>query len=126
MSAGDGDWTPVFSGTANCRTTTGAGAGGIASSLDGSNCHGVSGDGGARSVVTLQAPIRTHPANAMHRDLAGSMEYPGDRRPPQRLLSWTDPVENVANVMVQQAVPRRAGREVITRTGQDRRFREAA
>ena len=76
--------------------------------------------------MTLQAPSSTHPANATYRILAGRMECPGDRRRPHRLLWWTDPVENVANVLVQQAVPRRAGREVVTRTGQERRFRAAA
>ena len=46
MSAGDGNWTAVFSGTAN-RQAAAAGAAAAGASLDGSNCHGVSGEGGA-------------------------------------------------------------------------------
>src|SRR5262245_39544658 len=134
MSVGDGDWTAVFSGTVNCRTAPAAGAGGAGvsgaegtgASPDGWNCHGVSGDGGARSVVTLQAPSSKQPTSATHRTLAGCMDCAPDRRNRHRRLWWTDPVENVANVIVQQGVPRHAGREVITRAGQDRWFRWAA
>src|SRR5215470_19810791 len=134
MSAGDGAWTAVFSGTVNCRTPPPAGAGGAGvsgaegtgTSLDGWYCHGVSGDGGARSVVTLQAPSSAQPTSAIHRTLAGCMDCAADRRRHHRRLCWTDPVENVANVLVQKGVPRHAGREVITRAGQDRRFRWAA
>ena len=69
MSAGDGDWTAVFSGTANRLAATGAAAGGAGASLDGSNCHGVSGEAGAKSRVSLQAPSNAHPARALRRNL---------------------------------------------------------
>src|SRR6516162_9489634 len=101
MSAGDGSWTAVFSGTANRLAATGVAAGGAGASLDGSNCQGVSGDAGAKSRVSLQAPSSAHPASALRRNLAGGMQCipyrPRDRRP--RL--WTNLVENVANVLVQ-------------------------
>jgi hypothetical protein len=48
-------------------------------SLDGSNCHGVSGDVGAKSLVSLQAPSNAHPARAMRRNLAGGMQCISDR-----------------------------------------------
>ena len=62
MSAGDGNWTAVFSGTVNRRPPAVAGAEGVGASLDGSNCHGVSGEAGAKSRVSLQAPSSTNPA----------------------------------------------------------------
>src|SRR5215470_6565368 len=112
MSAGDGEWTAVFSGTVNCRAAPAAGAvgGGVSgadgtgASVDGLNCHGVSGDGGARSVVTLQAASSAQPTSAIHRTLAGRMDCPADPRHHHRRLCWIDPVENVANVMVQERV----------------------
>ena len=55
-----------------------AGAGAVGASLDGSNCHGVSGEAGARSLVSLQAPSSAHPARAMRRNLAGGMECISD------------------------------------------------
>src|ERR1700724_4051910 len=98
MSAGDGNWTAVFSGTANRRAPLAAGAGAIGDSLDGSNCHGVSGEAGARSRVSLQAPSSAHPARAMRRKLAGSMECIFDRRPGRRPRLRTYLVENLADV----------------------------
>src|SRR6516225_537358 len=105
MSAGDGSWTAVFSGTANRLAATGAGAGGAGASLDGSNCHGVSGEAGAKSRVSLQAPSNAHPARALRRNLAGGMQCISDRRRDQRLRLRTNLVENVPDVMVQQAIP---------------------
>src|SRR6516165_3972744 len=73
MSAGDGNWTAVLSGTANRRAPTAAGAAAGGASLDGSNCHGVSGEAGVRSRVSLQAPSNAHPARALRRNLTGGM-----------------------------------------------------
>src|ERR1700737_3729912 len=117
MSAGDGNWTAGFSGTANRRAPLAAGAGAIGDSLDGWNCHGVSGDAGARSRVSLQAPSSAHPARAMRRNLAGSMECISDRRRNHRPWLRTHLVENFADVLVQPAVPCRESREVIARAG---------
>src|SRR5438874_10447108 len=116
MSAGDGNWTAVFSGTVNRRAAA-AGAGVAGASLDGSNCHGVSGEAGARSRVSLQAPSSTKPPRAMRRNLAGSMECISDRRRNHRPRLRADLVENFADVLVQHAVPSHERREVITRAG---------
>src|SRR6516225_10968954 len=105
MSAGDGNWTAVFSGTANRRAPTAAGAGAVGASLDGSNCHGVSGEAGARSRVSLQAPSNAHPAKALRRNLAGGMQCIPDRLRGHRSRLRTNLVENVPDVMVQQAIP---------------------
>src|SRR5215472_452771 len=123
MSAGDGNWTVVFSGTANRLAAAGAGSGTPGASFDGSNCHGVSGDAGAKSRVSLQAPSNAHPARALRRYLAGGMQCISDRRPDQRLRFRTNLVENFADVLVQQAVPCRQSREVITGAAQHRWFR---
>src|ERR1700739_1645437 len=115
MSASDGNWTSVFSRTVNRRAAA-AGAGAVGASLEGSNCHGVSGEAGAKSRVSLQAPSSAHPARAMRRSLAGGMERIFDRRCHWSRLR-TNLVENFADILVQQAVPRRERREVITRAG---------
>src|SRR5260370_30541745 len=117
MSAGDANWTAVFSGSANCRAATAADAGVAGASLDGWNCHGVSGEAGARSRVSLQAPSSAHPARALRRNLAGGMQCAPDRRLDPRLRLRTNLVENFADVLVQHAVPSRERREVITRVG---------
>ena len=117
MSAGDGNWTAVFSGTANRLAADAADAGGAGTSLDASNCHGVSGDAGAKSRVSLQEPSNAHPANAMRWNLAGGMQCAPDRRRHRWLRLRTNLIENLANVLVQQAVPRRERREVIARAG---------
>src|SRR5215472_6462554 len=114
MSAGDGNWTAVLSGTANRLAVTGAGAGSAGASLDGSNCHGVSGEAGAKSLVSLQAPSSAHPAKAIRRNLAGGMQCLPDRRSGQQARLRTNLVENFADVLVQHAIPRRERREVIT------------
>src|SRR5215831_5745318 len=111
MSAGDGNWTAVFSGTANRLAAAGAAAGAVGASLDGSNCHGVSGEAGARSRVSLQAPSNAHPAKPLRRNLAGGMQCISDWRS-RRLRLWTNLVENFADVFVQHAVPFRKRREV--------------
>src|SRR6516225_12307088 len=116
MSAGDGNWTAVFSGTAN-RLAPVAGAGAVGASLDGSNCHGVSGDAGAKSRVSLQAPSSAHPASALRRNLAGGMQCIPDRRNFYGLRFRADLVENIADVLMQQAVPCCERSEVVTRTG---------
>src|SRR6266446_2141111 len=126
MSAGDGNWTAVFSGSANCRAATTADSGVAGASLDGWNCHGVSGEAGARSRVSLQAPSSAHPARAMRRNLAGGMQCVLDRRRDHRPRLRTNLVENFADVLVQHAVPCRERREMITEAGYGRRFREAA
>src|SRR5262252_8103396 len=113
MSAGDGNWTAVFSGTANRLAATGPAAGVAGASLDGSNCHGVSGDAGAKSRVSLQAPSSAHPASALRRNLAGGMQCVPDRRRDHRLRSRTNVVENLADVLMQHAVPRGERDEVI-------------
>src|SRR6516162_9556791 len=117
MSAGDGNWTAVLSGTTNRRAPTAAGARAAGASLDGSNCHGVSGEAGAKSRVSLQAPSNAHPARALRWNLAGGMQCISDRRLDHRLPSRSNLVENFADVLVQQAIPRRERREVITGTG---------
>src|SRR5215472_8389321 len=117
MSAGDGNWTAVFSGTANRLAATEAGVGGAGASLEGSNCHGVSGEAGAKSRVSLQAASNAHPARALRRNLAGGMQWISDRRLDHRLPSRPNLLENFADVLVQHAVPRRERREVITGTG---------
>src|SRR5215471_11297064 len=117
MSAGDGNWTVVFSGTANRLAAAGAGSGTPGASFDGSNCHGVSGDAGAKSRVSLQAPSNAHPARALRRNLAGGMQWISDRRLDYRLPPRPNLVENFANVPVQHAVPRGERCEVITGTG---------
>ena len=86
-------------------------------SLDGSNCHGVSGDAGAKSRVSLQAPSSINPAKALRRNLAGGMQWAPDRRRDHRLRLRTNLVENLANVLMQQAVPRHERCEVIARAG---------
>src|SRR5271166_3068654 len=117
MSAGDGNWTAVFSGTANRRAPTAAGAGVAGASLDGSNCHGVSAEEGAKSRVSLQAPSITNPAKAMRRNLAGGMQCVPDRRRDHGRRLRTRLVENYVEVLVQQPVPGRERCEVITRAG---------
>src|SRR5215813_9924211 len=118
MSAGDGNWTAVFSGTANCLAATGAAAaGGAGASFDPSNCHGVSGDAGARSRVSLQAPSNAHPASAMPRYLPGGMQRILNRRSGRLVRLRANLVENVVDVLVQHAMPRRERRDVITGTG---------
>src|SRR5271169_1446760 len=117
MSAGVGNWTVVFSGTANRLAPTVPGAGGAGASLDGSNCHGVSGEAGARSLVSLQAPSNANPASAMRRNLAGGMQCISDRLRGQRLRLRANLVENLANVLVQQPVPCRERGEVFTLAG---------
>src|SRR5215469_13166050 len=106
MSAGDGNWTAVFSGTVNRLAAAGAGAGGAGASLDGSNCHGVSGEAGAKSRVSLQAPSNAHPARTLRRNLAGGMQCIFERRRDHRLRVRTNLVENIADVLVKHAVPR--------------------
>src|ERR1700760_761849 len=115
MSAGDGNWTAVFSGTANCRAPPAAGGGAVDDSLDGSNCHGVSGEAGARSRVSLQAPSSAHPARALRRNLADGMQCAPERLLDPRLRLRTHLVKNFSGVMVQHAVPCRKRCEVITR-----------
>src|SRR5215472_10081303 len=100
ISAGDGNWTAVFSGTENRLAAAGAGAGAPGASLNGSNCHGVSGEAGARSRVSLQAPSSAHPARAMPRNLAGGMQRTPDRRRDHRLRLRANLVENAADVLV--------------------------
>src|SRR6516225_10696345 len=117
MSAGDGNWTAVLSGTANRLAATGAAAGDAGASLDGSNCHGVSGEAGAKSRVSLQAPSSAHPASALRRNLAGRMQCIRDRPHDHRPRLRTNLVENIADVLPQHAVPCRERGEVITRTG---------
>src|SRR5277367_3987507 len=117
MSAGDGNWTAVFSGTANRLAPTAAGAGAVGASLDGSNCHGVSGEAGARSRVSLQAPSNAHPARALRRNLAGGMQCISDRLRGHRLRLRTNLVENLANVLAQQPVPCHESGEVIAGAG---------
>ena len=116
MSAGDGNWTAVLSGTANRLAATGAAAGGAGASLDGSNCQGVSGDAGAKSRVSLQAPSSAHPASALRRNLAGGMQRISDWLRDKRRRLWANLVENFADVLVQQAIPRREPRKVIAGT----------
>src|SRR6516225_7063627 len=117
MSAGDGNWTAVFSGTTNRRPPLAAGAEAVCDSLDGSNCHGVSGEAGARSRVSLQEPSNAHPARTMPRNLAGGMQCIPDRRRGHRLRLRTNLIENAADVLVQHAVPCCQREEVIARTG---------
>src|SRR5271169_6877356 len=116
MSAGDGNWTAVFSGTANRLAPTAAGAGAVGASLEGSNCHGVSGEAGAKSRVSLQAPSSAHPAKAMRRNLAVGMQRISDRRGHRQGLR-TNLVENSADVLVQKPVPCRESGEVIAGAG---------
>ena len=117
MPEGDGAWTTVFGGTVNCRGATLADAGGGVASSDDWACQGVSGDAGARLLVSLQAPSSADPARAMSRSLANGMECIPERRRHCRWRFRTDFVENTANVLVQKAIPRREGREVITGAG---------
>src|SRR6266481_4871307 len=100
MSAGEGNWTAVFSGIANRRAATAADAGIAGASLDGWNCHGVSGEAGARSRVSLQAPSSAHPARALRRNLADGMQCVPDRRLDYRLRLRTNLVKNFADVLV--------------------------
>src|SRR5690348_16551478 len=99
MSAGEGNWTAVFSGTANRRAPLAAGAGAFRASLDGSNCHGVSGEAGARSRVSLQAPSSAHPARALRRNLADGMQCAPERRLDPRPRLRTHFVKNFADVL---------------------------
>ena len=85
--------------------------------MDGSNCHGVSGDAGAKSRVSLQAPSNAHPASALRRNLAGGMQCIPDRRNFYGLRFRADLVENIADVLMQQAVPCDQSREVIAGAG---------
>src|SRR5580704_9686634 len=101
MSAADGNWTAGFSGTTNRRAATVVGARAAGASLDGWNCHGASGEAGARSRVSLQAPSNAHPARALRRNLAGGMQCAPDRRLDPRLWLRTNLVENFADVLVQ-------------------------
>src|SRR5690242_15475468 len=103
MSAGDGNWTAVFSGTVNRLAPTAAGAGAVGASLEGWNCHGVSGEAGAKSRMSLQAPSNAHAARPMRRNLAGDMQRISDRRCHRARLRTN--LENSADVLVQQAVP---------------------
>src|SRR5215472_1547471 len=98
MSAGDGSWTAVFSGTANRLAAAGVAAGAAGASLDGSNCHGVSGDAGAKSRVSLQAPSNAHPASALRGNLAGGMQCIPDPRCDYRPRLRTNLIEDLANV----------------------------
>jgi hypothetical protein len=116
MSAGDGNWTAVFSGTANRRAPTAAGAGAVGASLDGANCHGVSGEAGAKSRMSLQALSSAHPAKAMRRNLAGGMQLISDRRCYLPRLR-TSLVENLADVLMEQAIPCRESGELIVAAG---------
>src|SRR5689334_14529980 len=117
MSAGDGNWTAVFSGTANRRAPAVAGARATGAALEALNCHGVLGDAGARSRVSLQALSSTNPARAMRRDLTGGMRCTPGRRRHHRLRLGTNLIENLANVLMQHAVPRRKRHEMIARAG---------
>src|SRR5215831_19317567 len=117
MSAGDGNWTAVFSGTANRLAAAGAAAEAPSTSLDGSNCHGVSGEAGAKSRVSLQAPSNAHPARKTRQSLTGGMQCVADRGRDRRPRLRANLVENLADVLVQQPVPCRQSREVIARTG---------
>src|ERR1700730_18940160 len=123
MSAGDGNWTAVFFGTANRRASTAARAGAVGASLDGSNCQGVSGEAGARSRVSLQAPSSTNPVKAIRPNLAGGIQCVPERRRDRQLRLRTKLLEDLAHILVQQAVPCRERRDVIARAGQGRRFR---
>src|SRR5215470_14462640 len=117
MSEGDGGWTTVFGGTVNCRGAVVADVGcGVAWSDDWA-CQGVSGDAGARLLVSLQALRSVHIARAMRRSLAEGMECILKRRFDCRPRPRTDFVEYFANVLVQQAIPCRKGPEVITGAG---------
>src|SRR5215469_144779 len=116
MSAGAGNWTAVFSGTVNRLAATGAATGGAGASLDGSNCHGVLGEAGAKSLVSLQAPSNAHPARIARQHLPLRMKGPTDRRCSHRLRLWTNLVENFADVLVQYAVPGGERRQVVIRT----------
>ena len=101
----------------NRLAATGAAAEAAGASLGGSNCHGVSGEAGAKSRVSLQAPSSTNPAKTMRRNLAGGMPWVPDRRRGRALRLRTNLVENFADSGVQEAAPCRESRELITRTG---------
>src|SRR5215469_7285644 len=118
MPEGDGAWATPSGGTVNCRgaVVVGVAGGGPASSADWA-CQGVAGDAGARLLVSLQAPSSVHPARAMLRSLAEGMGCAPERRADCRPRLRTDFVENSANVLVQEAIPRREGRELITGHG---------
>ena len=111
----EGDWATPSGGTVNCRgaVVVDVAGDGAASSADWA-CQGVSGDAGAKLLVSLQAASSAHPARAMLRSLAEGMGCAPERRRDRRWRVRTYFVENFANVAVQQAVPRREGREVIT------------
>ena len=108
----------MFSGSTNRRAATSGRAGAIGASLDGSNCHGVSGDAGAKSRVSLQAPSSAHPARALRRNLAGDIQCVPDPRRHLWLQLRTNLIKNFADILLQPTVPRRERGEVITRTGQ--------
>src|SRR5215472_17703453 len=116
MSAGDGNWTAVFSGTVNRLAPT-AGAGAVGPSLDGSNCHGVSGAAGARSRVSSQAPSNAHPARALRRNLADGTHCVPDRQSGRRVRLRINLIENIADVPNSTQHPRRERWEVIIRFG---------
>ena len=118
MPEGEGDWATPSGGTVNCRgaAVMDVAGDGAASSVDWA-CQGVSGDAGAKLLVSLQAPSSVHPAGAMSRSLAESMECAPERRRDRRPRLRADFVENSANVFVQDAIPGREGREVVTGAG---------
>src|SRR5215831_17134167 len=112
----------MFGGIENFAGATAAGTPvGVAPSNDG-NGAGASGAAGARLLVLLQAQSRTKPAAVKSRMLTGRMKRVPELRGDRRLWLRTNLVENFANVLVQNAVPRREGRMAITRAGKDRRF----
>ena len=118
MPEGEGDWATPSGGTVNRRgaVVVDVAGDGAASSADWA-CQGVSGDAGARLLVSLQAASSAQPARAMNRSLAGGMECAPERRRDRRPRLRTDFVENSANVLVQDAIPGREGREVVTGAG---------
>ena len=122
----EGDWAMVSGGTVNRRGTVvvDVAGGGAASSADG-GCQGVSGDAGAKLLVSLQAASSAHPARAMLRSLAEGMGCAPERRRDRRPRLRTDFVENSANVLVQDAIPGREGCEMVTGAGQGRWLRQA-
>ena len=75
MPEGEGAWAMVFCGAVDClgATVPDAGGGAGAGSSADCACQGVSGDAGARLLVSLQAPSSADPARAMSRSLANGM-----------------------------------------------------
>ena len=110
----------MFGGIENFTGAKAAGAGVAVAPSDDGNGAGESGAPGARLLVSLQAQSRTQPPAAKSWRLNGRMTRLPDRRGDHRLL-WlgTSLVENFANVLVQNAVPRRQSRGAVTQAGQD-------